>query len=118
MKRVLTTAAAIVFSTMLLAGIYSGNAHGAQEKSGGKPQTVCPVMKGDIDKSLYADYNGYRIYFCCKECFGEFKKNPEKYMKILKDSGVKLEKAPHGGKSEASMEDHGSHDDHSKMHKH
>ncbi len=109
MKRVLTTAAAIVFSTVLLTGI------GAQEKSGGKPQTVCPVMKGDIDKSLYIDYKGYRIYFCCKDCLAEFKKNPEKYMKVLKDSGVKLEKTPQGGKSDTSMEGHEGHDG---MHKH
>jgi YHS domain-containing protein len=61
-----------------------------------KPQTVCPVLAGNIDKNVYADYKGKRIYFCCKGCDAEFKKNPEKYMKKLQDEGVTLEPAPAG----------------------
>ena len=30
-----------------------------------KPQTTCPVLAGNIDKNVYADYQGKRIYFCC-----------------------------------------------------
>ncbi len=30
-----------------------------------KPQTTCPVLAGKIDKNVYADYQGKRIYFCC-----------------------------------------------------
>ena len=41
-----------------------------------KPQTTCPVLAGNIDKSVYADYQGKRIYFCCKGCDAEFNKNP------------------------------------------
>ena len=61
-----------------------------------KPQTHCPVMGDPINKNIYLDYKGYRIYFCCKACPEDFKKNPEKYMKKLRDSGVTLEKAPKG----------------------
>jgi YHS domain-containing protein len=57
-------------------------------------QTKCPVLVGDIDKQVYADYKGKRIYFCCKGCDAEFKKEPEKYMKKLKEQGVTLEPAP------------------------
>ncbi len=57
----------------------------------GKPQTLCPVMNRKIDKSIYVDYQGQRIYFCCRGCVAAFKKNPEKYVKILKDQGVALE---------------------------
>jgi YHS domain-containing protein len=57
-------------------------------------QTVCPVMGGEIDKEIYADYNGKRIYFCCQYCLNTFKKDPEKYMKKLEDEGVTLENAP------------------------
>ncbi len=60
----------------------------------GKAQTKCPVMGWDIDKSKYADYKGNRIYFCCAGCPEDFKKDPEKYMKKLKESGVVLEKTP------------------------
>ena len=59
-----------------------------------KPQTMCPVMNEKIDKKFFADYEGKRIYFCCGMCPGIFKKNPEKYMKILKDQGVTLEDVP------------------------
>ena len=61
-----------------------------------KPQTVCPVLGGNIDKNVYADYQGKRIYFCCLGCDTEFKKDPEKYLKKLKEEGVTLEPAPAG----------------------
>ena len=61
-----------------------------------KPQTVCPVLAGNIDKNVYVDYQGKRIYFCCKGCDTEFKKDPEKYLKKLQEEGVALEPAPTG----------------------
>lgn len=60
----------------------------------GKPQTICPVMGGKIDKKVYADYQGKRVYFCCSSCREEFKKDPDKYIKKLEDQGVAIEKAP------------------------
>jgi YHS domain-containing protein len=48
------------------------------------PQTTCPVMGGDINKDIYADHAGKRVYFCCPMCDRPFKKNPEKYLKKLK----------------------------------
>lgn len=53
-------------------------------------QTVCPVM-GDnpIDKNLFVDYQGKRVYFCCEYCVGEFKKSPEKYLAKLPQFGAK-----------------------------
>ncbi len=60
----------------------------------GKPQTVCPVLGGNINKQVYADYQGKRIYFCCVGCDAEFKKDPDKYMKKLEEQGITLEKCP------------------------
>ena len=57
-------------------------------------QTTCPVMEGTVNKNIFADYKGKRIYFCCPPCLKEFNKNPEKYMKKLEEQGVVLEKAP------------------------
>ena len=59
-------------------------------------QTKCPVLGGDINKEVYADYKGKRIYFCCSGCDTEFKKDPEKYMKKMQEEGVTLEPAPAG----------------------
>jgi YHS domain-containing protein len=57
-------------------------------------QTTCPVMGGKINKAIFADYQGKRVYFCCGACPAEFKKDPAKYVKILEDQGVVLDKTP------------------------
>jgi len=57
-------------------------------------QTKCPVRGGTINKNVYTDYQGKRIYFCCPPCVADFKKNPEKYMKKFEEEGVVLEEAP------------------------
>lgn len=57
-------------------------------------QVTCPVMGGKINKDLYADYKGKRVYFCCPACIEPFNKDPEKYIKKLQDEVVTLEKAP------------------------
>ena len=46
-------------------------------------QTVCPVMGGAINKEIFAEYKGKKVYFCCSDCVAEFKKNPEKYLAKL-----------------------------------
>jgi YHS domain-containing protein len=70
-----------------------------QAQAQGQPQTKCPVLGGNVDKKMYADYKGYRIYFCCKGCDEEFKKNPEKYLEKMKAEGITPEKIPAAGKS-------------------
>ncbi len=54
-------------------------------------QTTCPVMDNPVNKDVYVDYEGKRIYFCCEGCIETFKENPEKYMEKLED--VKLDDA-------------------------
>lgn len=46
-------------------------------------QTTCPVMGGAINKELYTEYNGKKVYFCCAECKGKFEKEPEIYISKL-----------------------------------
>jgi YHS domain-containing protein len=65
-----------------------------------KAQINCPIMGGKIDKKIYADHEGKRVYFCCKGCIPEFKKDPEKYIKELE--GVTLEEAPKAGLNKES----------------
>lgn len=59
-----------------------------------KPQTNCPVMGGKINKAIYTDHAGKRVYFCCKACIAEFRKDPEKYVKTLEEEGFVLEDVP------------------------
>ena len=44
-----------------------------------KPQELCPVMGHKIDRKVYTDYQGRRIYFCCTDCVKKFKANPAAY---------------------------------------
>jgi YHS domain-containing protein len=62
-----------------------------------KDQTKCPVMGGLINKNLYADHEGNRVYFCCPPCLKEFKKNPDPYVKKMKEQGITLTKSPDPG---------------------
>jgi YHS domain-containing protein len=57
-----------------------------------KPQTLCPVMGNAINKKLYVDKNGLRIYMCCPGCKADIEKNFDKYVKKLKDMGQQPEK--------------------------
>jgi YHS domain-containing protein len=82
------------FKAVILALALTAFAAGGLWAADPKPQTTCPVLGGNVDKNVYADYQGKRIYFCCSGCDATFKKDPEKYMKKLQEEGVTLEPAP------------------------
>ena len=46
-------------------------------------QITCPVMGGAINKDLFTEYKGKKVYFCCAGCKGKFAKEPEKYIDKL-----------------------------------
>jgi YHS domain-containing protein len=47
-------------------------------------QTTCPVMDGNpIDKTLFVEYEGKKVYFCCKECEEKFLADPAEYVAKL-----------------------------------
>ena len=49
-------------------------------------QQYCPVMEGlEIDRDIYTDHEGQRVYFCCVTCVDEFQNDPEKYMEKLEE---------------------------------
>ncbi|MCI5208982.1 MAG: YHS domain-containing protein [Candidatus Electrothrix sp. ATG2] len=82
-----------------------------------EPQTTCPVMGGKInkEKEIYADYQGKRVYFCCEACIEPFKKDPEKYLAKMKETGQEPEAVPaeSGDAAPAEHGDHKGHGDHS-----
>lgn len=57
-----------------------------------KEQTICPVMGSAINKDLYVDKDGKRIYYCCAGCKEPLEKEFEKYEAKLKEMGQKPEK--------------------------
>jgi len=46
-------------------------------------QTTCPVMEGAINKDIFAEHKGKKVYFCCAGCKEKFEKEPEKYLDKL-----------------------------------
>ncbi len=46
-------------------------------------QTTCPIMGGKINKSVFTEYKGKKVYFCCAACKPKFEKEPEKYIAKL-----------------------------------
>jgi YHS domain-containing protein len=83
----------IVLLALVLALALAGAALAANP---GQSQTTCPVLGGKINKSLHADCQGQRVYFCCPGCEGKFQQDPGKYLNKLKEQGVTPEKAPAG----------------------
>ncbi len=46
-------------------------------------QKTCPVLGGPIDRSVFVEYKGRKVYFCCKGCIEKFQADPEKYVPKL-----------------------------------
>ena len=47
-------------------------------------QLTCPVMEGNaVNKNIYVDYKGNRVYFCCPSCKQKFLETPETYIPKL-----------------------------------
>ena len=60
----------------------------------GKPQTV-DVLTGDaVDRNLYGDYDGKRVFFCHPGSKTRFESNVAENLQKIKEKGIVLEKAP------------------------
>ena len=46
-------------------------------------QTTCPVMEGAINKELYTEHEGKKVYFCCPGCQEKFEAAPQEYLSKL-----------------------------------
>ena len=46
-------------------------------------QATCPIMGRPINKDIFTDYKGKKVYFCCAGCVEKFKAEPEKYLAKL-----------------------------------
>jgi YHS domain-containing protein len=66
----------------------------AADNAAPSPQTVCPVMGGKVNKTLFVDYDGKRVYTCCPGCLPDLKQDPAKYIKQLEAKGITLDVAP------------------------
>jgi YHS domain-containing protein len=69
---------------------HDGEGVGSHEAHGGDPvaaadrppeNEICPVMDNPVDPTIYVDYEGRRIGFCCPGCDKVFLEDPETYLK-------------------------------------
>lgn len=65
----------------------------AKKEGAACTQTKCPFMDSEINKEIYADYEGKRVYFCCEACKEKFKADPSKCIKEMEDKGIVLDKS-------------------------
>ncbi|MFC1452560.1 hypothetical protein ACFLSJ_04360 [Verrucomicrobiota bacterium] len=66
-------------------------------EKGEKPatlQSTCPVMGGKINRDLFVDHEGQRIYVCCAGCIDAIKADPAKYVEKLHQKGIALHSVP------------------------
>jgi len=55
-------------------------------------QTTCPISGEELeDHDAYIDYEGHRIYTCCKKCAKKVAKKPEQIALAMYQKGVALE---------------------------
>jgi len=55
----------------------------AEEVVAAAEQTTCPVMGGAINKAIFTEYQGKKVYFCCDPCKDKFEEAPEQYIAKL-----------------------------------
>jgi len=46
-------------------------------------QETCPIMGNPIDKNIFTEYKGKKVYFCCPGCKEKFEAKPEDYIAKL-----------------------------------
>ena len=87
------TSTSLLMAGLLSTGLLLAAMAGTEDAKKPMPQTKCPVMGGDVNKNLYVDADGKRIYVCCPGCISTVKKDPQKYIKELEAKGIVLDKA-------------------------
>lgn len=87
MRRLGTAVALILLVTVAV------NAESGEKAEAGlyKHQTVCPVMGGKIDSTIYTDIQGQRVYHCCAGCSSKLKADPDIYFKKSATEGILFE---------------------------
>ena len=57
-------------------------------------QTHCPVMNLPIDRALYHDHDGWRIYVCCPGCLEEVRQRAAEMIREHAARGIVFERTP------------------------
>ncbi len=113
MHKILTT---LTIFCILIAGVTqiscTGSDKVAEKKAEAEIQTKAEVETSDpqppaklyqtrdafsgklVNREIYADYEGKRVYFCCRDSKTNFLKDPSIYLDKFKELGVTLQDVP------------------------
>lgn len=93
-RRRLPTAIRLGFLTMMMA--LAGSVASAAQDQAVQPPTpasptadapqnaLCPVLPDEaIDSDVFTEYDGRRVYFCCRKCLRKFERDPSSYLATL-----------------------------------
>ncbi len=73
-------------------------------------QRFCPVMTDmAVNRDLYVDHDGKRVYFCCPGCIPTFQADPEKYMEQLEAIHADPARAVPAGEAQGHDHEHPHH---------
>jgi len=72
-----------------------------------KVQVTCPVTGDKIDKTIFADYGGKRVYFCCQDCVTKFNADPKPIVAKMEKDGIVLDNAPAAAPAKGQKTDSG-----------
>jgi YHS domain-containing protein len=73
---------------LFAAGAFLAGGRSTDAATAVKLQAACPVTGEQIDKSVYEDHEGKRVYFCCADCKGAFKADPARYIQKMEAEGI------------------------------
>jgi len=62
-----------------------------------KVQVTCPISDEPINKEVYSEKGGEKVYFCCPRCKGKYEENPDKYATQVANSMTIQTKCPLSG---------------------
>jgi hypothetical protein len=59
----------------------------------GKPQSVDVFSGKPVNRGVFGDYNGQRVYFCCPTSKATFDASSQAYLEAIKARGITLDRA-------------------------
>jgi YHS domain-containing protein len=93
MRTILNLMALVALAMPAMAQDHDHKAHENSEmKMAPTAQTTCPVSGEKLeDKELFVDYEGQRVYLCCKKCVKKFNAFPDKFIATLAKNGESVQ---------------------------
>ena len=91
-KRYLCIATALALICGSVTGADNDKKTAPEGVPAGYPLKTCPVSGeslGEMGKPVKVTHEGTDVYLCCKSCAKDFKKDPAKYTKMVKDAAAK-----------------------------